>query len=652
MSKLLTTSFSGGLVPEAVTIISGATAHGLGRHHRYSWGLGRLDSHGAGQADMQVTVPNSTTGVRGSFYTRAVDTYDYTGGMTLVQVGDVALNLKDLDTLEVVINGVAEATTATLTNSIFPGFTNEVSFSVDLSATVGAVTFIVNGDTLSLTNLNTVGTSVNSINIKGMKGTRSGSAIMDIAIYDDQGASFNGIPPFIHCNRAGNRHIESTKNNAFNASWEISGTIPTTPKNSLTISPTSTDQAMAMGWSPLQETVYFASDQYWITYDGTTLSNSNTETVPSLVSPAVSDAGTYVAFSDRIYFVGDDGGDKLMYLDCATGAVTSTGLTISSNFRSIIYVQKTEQLFIIYRSATVKIYDLPTEAEVTSLTVPAAVHFGDYCFKEEELYLMASNNLYVYDINGLTQVTSSPFAVSSYVATAKAANLVYNPTQNWVHWQSSDTKGTHTMDCATKTITLHHTDTYGFGWSAFDPNITGCYRKRFNVNQFTALDNLSGSKTIALCVFTDMHNDVRPIFIESRKSLFYVNSARSALIESSVPEDNANTKAHMVRRSDDTGKIKSNLAGDKYSNTLVADSVSTAGSPEYIGVNIKYENVSGENSSVQMGLEDSTTNQDLGSSVATTGTDQDVVRTAFLNGSSNDFSQADFDALEPSIEAL
>lgn len=191
MASIYRFSFEHDIIPNGVTIVTGSIWSGQGRFGGMTNALTATtrDTGSAVQAEIDVSVPTNSTGIRSSYYTKASDNLLYP--VTLADAGPYSFRLINSTTSEIRFNNVQEVVQdVTLVED---NRWNLIRFSVDFDGTHSSGSLEFNGIRVDITKPDTT-VGISAINLKGLRGTLS--CIDDVGINDNTGTidEDKGVP--------------------------------------------------------------------------------------------------------------------------------------------------------------------------------------------------------------------------------------------------------------------------------------------------------------------------------------------------------------------------------------------------------------------------------------------------------------------------
>ncbi len=182
MASIYRFSFENDIIPEGVSITSGSIWSGQGRNGIMTSALTSVSRTASPvQASVVVALPNNTSGVRTSFYTKASDNITYPS--VLATAGNWSFQLKDSVTAEILYSGVSAITQDVTV--VEDNRWNLVRFSADFNGSVSTGSLEFNGIRVDITHAD-VTTGINTIALKGIAGKLS--CIDDVGVNDNLGS--------------------------------------------------------------------------------------------------------------------------------------------------------------------------------------------------------------------------------------------------------------------------------------------------------------------------------------------------------------------------------------------------------------------------------------------------------------------------------
>lgn len=183
MASIYRFSFEHDIVPNGVTINSGSIWSGQGRMGINTNALTAVTRNTGSSvwAEIDVAVPTNTTGLRGSFYTKASNNFTYPA--QLVKAGPYTLEMLSNSSSAILFNGTQVASQDV--TYIEDNRWNLVRFSFDFNgaASTGSIEF--NGIRLDA-HLTDSTAGVSSVNLRGLAGSLS--SLDDVGINDNSGS--------------------------------------------------------------------------------------------------------------------------------------------------------------------------------------------------------------------------------------------------------------------------------------------------------------------------------------------------------------------------------------------------------------------------------------------------------------------------------
>jgi len=189
MATLYRFSFENEIVPVGITIGNGQIWSGFGRFGSTTSALVASSSANDAQATVVASLPPSTTGVRGSYYTKYAGSGSYPA--TLATIGPITLSLVNSTTAEIK-NGLTQVATQDITQ-LQDNRWNLVRFQADFGGGGNSTTASFEFNGINLTWEGASGaTSASAITIGSVKGTLA--SLDDVGINDNSGSIDNGVP--------------------------------------------------------------------------------------------------------------------------------------------------------------------------------------------------------------------------------------------------------------------------------------------------------------------------------------------------------------------------------------------------------------------------------------------------------------------------
>ena len=322
MANLFAFGFEGGVVPDGVTLTTGAMRPTVGRRTSdsvWKWGL-VASSVSQVQAEVSLALGSALSKVGGSFYFRA-DNISYTTPLVLVSFGTVTISLTTATNLRV-FDGTS-STDYTVT-AVTNGW-NLLQYNIDLAATTDAISTNFNlGGISSITLGGAVGTTDANIVLRANKGFNS--TLEDIRI--ETAVANSAVPTSIECRK-------SSIQSAFKSQWTVNGT-PTSSSSGINIK----------GVCYCHSTnLFYAINDVGAIYkmDPITLNATLVITVNSNYGHC---AMVYHQALNRIYFVGNG---NVAYLD-------PVGETVTEDAQTVYYGQGTHASGAYYEPTTGNAY--------------------------------------------------------------------------------------------------------------------------------------------------------------------------------------------------------------------------------------------------------------------------------------------------------
>jgi hypothetical protein len=436
MSAITRFSFENGIVPEGITVVSGAVWLGAGRFGNNTSAL-VADVTGSDWAEVIVPVPSPGDKVRGSFYTRASQNFIYPS--PLVKFGDVTLVMETSNSIAVKVTGstqlIQEVTV--LENNRW----NLVRFSIDLGA-LSTASFEFNSIRTTW-NGNSISTTATDVVVYSLKGDIA--SLDDVAINDASGSIDTGVPNAVLGMVGGLRANGATQN------WQ---------QNVASLFPKSyirNDQGRFV-YTPSTEEMMCAT----VNRDGTAIPNryaviepvghSESFSATTSINP-VTDL-VYSPFSDKVYVIGGSGNWQFLTFNAktrASSAVTTftgsyTPYTFYKTLKSM-YVDKTSKIAslvvvnnpyeISSAEKLIRIIEHDPATLVTSITTNAYSTFTEndpnkLNFQADMVYCPSTDKIYAFcqkfDGQSLLRINPETMLVEQYinVGTALTGSLCYS----------------------------------------------------------------------------------------------------------------------------------------------------------------------------------------------------------------------------------